>query len=154
MDFYDMMKELKKLHSSQIVICNLGGFYVALGADAIKLNEILGLKLTCFKDGVCKVGFPLNSLEKYKELLIKSGYGYILYHFNNEKEEINIVESFRGSFNNEETRENIDCYSCEKCKSEKKKDSKYSNALKKLELNNKIYEEKFKNYLNKDNEEN
>ena len=74
MSFSQMMELLQIKEKGRIVICNAGDFYVAIGKDAILLNKILGLKVTCFKTEVCKVGFPIQSLEKYTELLIKSRY--------------------------------------------------------------------------------
>ena len=42
------------------------------------------------KTGLCKVGFPINALEKYTGLLIETGYSFIIYDFNSEKEEIKL----------------------------------------------------------------
>lgn len=59
MSFSQMMELLQTKEKGRIVICNAGDFYVAIGKDAILLNKILGLKVSCFKTEVCKVGFPI-----------------------------------------------------------------------------------------------
>ena len=137
MKFYEMIKILQNKNNGRIVICNSGGFYIALGKDAIKMNEILDLKLTCHKNEVCKVGFPKTSLEKYTGELIKQGYGYVVYNFDNENEEIRLVEMYKGK-NNKEFRENIGCSSCPNCKIGKKIETKYSRAMKKYEIQEKM----------------
>ena len=71
MKFYEMIKKLQNKNNGRIVVCSNGGFYIALGKDAIKMNEILDLKLTCHKNEVCKVGFPKTSIGKYMGELIK-----------------------------------------------------------------------------------
>ena len=64
-----MMELLQEKNKGKIVFCNTGNFYVAIGKDAVILNRLLDLKVSCFKPEVCKVGFPINSLEKYLELI-------------------------------------------------------------------------------------
>ena len=66
-----MMKILQKREKGKIIICNLGSFYVAIGKDAIILNNLIGLKINCIKPEICKVGFPISSLEKYTNLLVE-----------------------------------------------------------------------------------
>ena len=92
MSFYEMLEILKRRNAGRIVLCNNGNFYTAIGNDAIALNKTLGLKLSCVKTGLCKVGFPINVLEKYTGLLIETGYSFIIYDFNNKKEEIIIIQ--------------------------------------------------------------
>ena len=60
-----MMELLQIKNKGKIVICNAGNFYIAIGKDAILLNCLLDLKLSCLKAEICKVGFPISSLEKY-----------------------------------------------------------------------------------------
>ena len=85
MSFTYMMEILKEEHKGRIIFCNNGSFYVAIGNDETLLNEVLNLKLSCMKEGLCKVGFPTEALEKYTELLIEAGYSFIVYDFNSEK---------------------------------------------------------------------
>ena len=84
-----MMELLQKRENGKIVMCNLGNFYVAIGKDATLLNNLLGLKVSCIKPEVCKVGFPVCALEKYTELLVQKRYSFIVYDFDQKKEELN-----------------------------------------------------------------
>ncbi len=84
-----MMELLQKKENGKIVMCNLGNFYVAIGKDATLLNNLLGLKVSCVKPEVCKVGFPVCALEKYTELLVQKRYSFIVYDFDQKKEELN-----------------------------------------------------------------
>ena len=129
MSFCNMMEILKEKNGGRIVFCNNGSFYVAIGNDAIALNKELKLQLSCMKKGVCKVGFPINALEKYTGLLIETGYSFIIYDFNSEKEELGIIISCGGRRLNWEIAKNK-CFTCEKSKD--KKIDKYTHALIKM----------------------
>ena len=124
-----MMEILKEEDKGRIVLCNNGSFYVAVGNDAILLNKILNLQLSCMKTGLCKVGFPIEALEKYIGLLIKTGFGFVIYDFNSEKEDLVIALSYKGERFNYETEKNK-CFTCEKYKN--KKVDKYTRALIKM----------------------
>ena len=87
MGFCKMMELLQEKNKGKIVLCSNGGFYVAVGKDAVFLNELLNLKVSCFKPEVCKIGFPIASLEKYTELIYESGYSYVVYYFHKDKAE-------------------------------------------------------------------
>ena len=141
MSFSQMMELLQIKEKGRIVICNAGDFYVAIGKDAILLNKILGLKVSCFKTEVCKVGFPIQSLEKYTELLIKSRYSYIIFNFDKNKRELLIIESCKGKRLNEETEEKLNCYECKHCGRYYKKEDIYIEAVKKL-YEEELYKEK------------
>ena len=73
-----MMELLQKRENGKIVMCNLGNFYLAIGKDATLLHNLLGLKVSCIKPEVCKVGFPICALEKYTELLAQKRYSFIV----------------------------------------------------------------------------
>ena len=122
-----MMEILKEEHKGRIVLCNNGSFYIAIGNDAVLLNKVLGLKLSCMGIGICKVGFPIESLEKYTELLIKTGYSFVIY----EKEDLAIIISYAGKRLNEEIEKNK-CYCCNRNKRKNKKLDKYTRALVKM----------------------
>ena len=66
-----------------------------------KINNLIDLKLSCLKQEICKVGFPINALEKYTELIDEKEYSYIVYFFNQEKEEMEIIMQYEGKNNNE-----------------------------------------------------
>ena len=67
MGFSKMMELLQQKEKDKIVICNMRNFYVSIGRDAVLLHELLGLKVSCFKEEICKVGFPIISLGKYTD---------------------------------------------------------------------------------------
>ena len=65
MAFSQMLDLLKQKEKGTIVFIKLGTFYIATGEDAVLLHNKLELKCTCFKMNICKIGFPVNSLEEY-----------------------------------------------------------------------------------------
>lgn len=69
MGFSKMLGLLQIKSKGSIVLVNAGSFYVARGKDALLLNQLLNLKLNCLEMEVCKVGFPINSLDKYTKLI-------------------------------------------------------------------------------------
>ena len=73
MDFFDMVQKLQIIYGMKIVLISCGSFYITIGTDAVVLNKKLGLKLNCAKRGMCKVGIPKGSLEKYKQKLDELG---------------------------------------------------------------------------------
>ena len=149
-----MMELLQKKNNGKIVICNMGNFYISIGKDAILLNSLINLKVSCFKQEICKVGFPINSLEKYTDLLIQKRYSYIVYYFDKEKEELQILEDYEGKYNNNLKEENINCYICSKCTEKYKRPDKYILALSKLYQNEEqIYSKEDKEDDNKKDKE-
>lgn len=129
MIFSEMLEILQERNDGRMVFCNNGSFYIAIGRDAILLNKILDLKLTCMKEKMCKVGFPITAYDKYLGKLIKTGYGFTIFDFDSEKEELNIVVSCTGKRLNNEIKRN-NCFNCEKNKN--KKLDKYTKALAKF----------------------
>ena len=140
MSFSIMMELLQEKNKGKIVFCNAGNFYVAIGKDAVILNRLLDLKVSCFKQEICKVGFPINSLEKYLELIYEKKYGYIVYFFDQEKEELEVVKEYIGENKNKIMVENINCYICKHSTKYYKKEDKYLKALAKL-YDKEIHEE-------------
>ena len=100
MSFSKMMELLQIKNKGKIVFVNAGNFYIAVGKDAVLLHKILDLKTTCMKPEICKAGFPINSLEKYVEKLSESKYSFIIYYFNQETEELEVVIDYNGKFKN------------------------------------------------------
>ena len=45
MGFRKMLELLQEKNKRYIILANAGAFYLSRGKDAVKLNEILGLKL-------------------------------------------------------------------------------------------------------------
>lgn len=113
------------------MFCNLGNFYVAVGKDAVCLNKELGLKLSCFKEEMCKIGFPIASLEKYTDLIEQKHIGYVVYYFDKKNINLEVLKEYKGKKKIEETvRSN--CYICSKGTEKYKKTDKYMLALAKL----------------------
>lgn len=76
MGFSEMIELLQEKEKGKIILVNAGSFYIARGKDAILLHDLLNLKLNCLETEVCKVGFPINSLEKYTKLIEKKLFIY------------------------------------------------------------------------------
>lgn len=111
MKFVQEIEKLQKENEGTIILAKNGIFFVAIGKDAIILNEELGLKLTCMRKELCKVGFLVKNVEKYIEKLEKLGYSFILY-VKNEKDELEEIYRYKGK-NTEETRNCLKCVDCE-----------------------------------------
>ena len=84
MKFAKRIEELKNKNQDRIMLAKCGVFIIAIGEDAVFLNQIFGLKLTCFKSKVCKVGIPITHILKYLEKLEENKYSYIEYDYNRE----------------------------------------------------------------------
>ena len=131
MGFSEMVEILQQRHKGVIVLCRNGNFYIAVGKDAIALNKKIGLKLTCMGPELCKAGFPVSAFEKYTKLLWNKKANYMIYDFNNEKEELIPIQSYLGGHDNEEKARN-QCYICENNRYKNKKMDKYMKAIIKL----------------------
>ena len=59
-----MFRQLKLEYKEYIILFKSGNFYVSFDEDAIILNKIFNFKINELKNNI-KVGFPINSLEKY-----------------------------------------------------------------------------------------
>lgn len=132
MSFNKMVQILQNKNKGKIILCELGYFYIAIGKDAILLNKIIKLRLNCVKPGVCKVGFPINSLEKYEELIKEKEYSYMVLNFDHTKEELEIIRNYTGKYKNEIELDNIGCLSCKNNTMPKDEDDKYMHAVYKL----------------------
>ena len=130
--FGQMIELLQNKNKGKIVLCNAGTFYIAIGKDAILLNKILDLKLNCFKPEVCKVGFPIISLEKYTELIAEKQYSYIVYYFNKDKNELEVIQEYEGKKQNEIEENKNNCTICKHTTNVYKKTDKYIQAVAKL----------------------
>lgn len=62
--------------SNTLYLFKSGLFFIFLAEDAKKASTLLHLKLTYFAENVVKCGFPINSLEKYTNILKKSPYNF------------------------------------------------------------------------------
>ena len=115
MKFSKKVEEIKNKeeYRGKIVLVRCGIFVVAIGNDAILLNKMFGLKLTCFKENVCKVGMPVSFVLKYLELIEEKGYGYVLYDY--EKNTKNLIPKYNyNGITNTEERNCKECKNCER----------------------------------------
>ena len=65
MKMVEQMEKLQQQNLGTIILVKNGIFFVAIGKDAIMLHKMLGLKLTCMKQELCKVGFLVKNVEEY-----------------------------------------------------------------------------------------
>ena len=131
MAFSQMLDLLKKKEKGTIVFIKLGTFYIATGEDAVLLHNKLELKCTCFKMNICKIGFPVNSLDKYVEKLNKTNYAYVIYDFDKEKVELKEIIRKKGKHNKTEEK-NTNCILCGNINKRYEKTDKYVLAVNKM----------------------
>lgn len=127
MKFTDLVYKLQKENEGTVILVKNGIFFVAIGKDAIFLNEKIGLKRTCMKDQLCKVGFSIQSSEKYMRLLEENNISYKLYQIDKSQDVPEIIYSYSGD-KNLEVRKYMDCNSC---KGKKETDAEILERLKK-----------------------
>lgn len=132
MGFSKMMEVLQEKNKGKIVLCNCGNFYIATGKDAIVLYESLNLQLSCFKPEICKVGFPITSLEKYTDMIQEKEYGYVVYYFDKQKEELEKIKEHQGEKTVCMNETNKNCYICKHNTKYYKKEDIYVKAVAKL----------------------
>ena len=106
-----MLEILQDKDSSKVVLIKLGHFYIATGRDAVLLYKKLNLKCTCFKNNICKVGIPVNSLEKYVEKFNQMQYSYIIYDYDKQANEIKEIINKTGKACKIKDK-NINCLKC------------------------------------------
>lgn len=130
MSFNNMLEILKEKNEGIIVLVKVGAFYIATGESAVFLNKEIGLKCTCFKKEVCKVGFPESAIERNLQKLREKNIGYVVYIFDGKNE--SLIERYRGEGKcNFQNIKNKNCLLCQENKIYDEKD-KYMNALSKL----------------------
>ena len=95
MKFSKKFEEIKNREENKgkIVLIRCGLFFIAMGNDAVLLNKLYGLKVTCFKENICKVGVPVSFVLKYLDILEEDGYSYILYDYDKDTKEL--IEKYR-----------------------------------------------------------
>ena len=107
-----MVELLQRKDKGKIILVNSGSFYIARGKDAVLLHNILNLKVNCMEAEICKIGFPLNSLDKYTQLIEKEQYSYIVYDYDNKIGKLNIIKKYNGKKLNSIKEEKLNCYIC------------------------------------------
>lgn len=111
MKLTEEIERLQNENEGSIVLIKSGIFFVAIGKDAVVLNELLGLKTTCLKDRVCKVGFPVRNVEKYIRLLTEKEVSFVIYLKDSQNNKIE--ELYRNDGKNvDEFRTCLNCREC------------------------------------------
>lgn len=129
MSFGKMVELLQRKDNGKIILVNSGSFYIARGRDAVLLHNILNLKVNCMESEICKIGFPLNSLEKYTQLIEQEQYSYIVYNYDNKLGKLNITKKYNGKKLNTIEEEKLNCYICTNTVKMYKKNDKYIQAV-------------------------
>ena len=73
-DNYLNLKATEKDANNTLYIFKSGIFFIFLDNDAKIASRLLNLKITYLTEDVIKCGFPINSLEKYTNILNKTPY--------------------------------------------------------------------------------
>ena len=129
MSFSKMIELLQNKDKGKIILINAGAFYIERGKDAVLLHNILDLKVNCMQTEICKVGFPLNALEKYTKLIEDKNYSYIVYNYDKNIEKLNIIKQYNGKKLNKLEEKKLNCYICKNKVKIYKKDDKYIKAV-------------------------
>ena len=124
-----MLELLQNKDKGKIIIVSSGCFYISIGKDAVLLHNEIGLKANCMEKEICKVGFPLNSLEKYTKLIEEKKYSYIVYNFDSKIEKLEKIKEYQGKKENNIKEENLNCYICKNTVKMYKKHDKYIQAV-------------------------
>ena len=147
MSFGKMVELLQQKDKEKIILVNSGSFYIARGKDAVLLHNILNLKVNCMEAEICKIGFPLNSLEKYTKLIEEEQYSYIVYNYDNKLGKLDIIKKYNGKKINTIKEEKLKCYICTNTVKMYKKNDIYIQAVANL------YEEENKKTEKEQNKE-
>ena len=114
MKFGKIVEQFQQMEENKgkVVLARCGVFMVAIGKDAIFLNKVLKLNVTCLKQGICKAGIPVSYTLKYTDLLEEMGYSYVIYDYDSKNKKFERKFSFDGNANPETAK----CMDCKNCK--------------------------------------
>ena len=86
-NFFSIANNLENLEENKgyLIWIRCGAFFVAICANAVILSNILGLKRICIKQGVCKVGIPVNSIYDYIKKLERIGDSFVIYNYSKDE---------------------------------------------------------------------
>ena len=129
MSFSKMFDLLREKEHGKVVFVKCGHFYIAIEEDTVLLNDLLGLKCTCFRENTCKVGVPVNSIEKYISKLQELRYGYVVYDYDKTNIELRKISEGKGKENHVKNK-NINCLVCKAIS--KYKEDRYLEAVNRL----------------------
>ena len=115
MTFSNKIYELQGKYPQDVILIKNGIFFIAVGRDALFLNEKLKLKCTCFGNEICKVGFLVKSAENYINNMKKMGISFRMYILNENKDEELIFKN-EGNISNPYNLKSNKCNECSKKK--------------------------------------
>ena len=81
MNFLDFERKIKKENLGKVCIIRLGVFYYSLEKDALVLEKHCNLDKICFSPNICKVAFPVMSIEKYIDILTERKVSFCVYDY-------------------------------------------------------------------------
>ncbi len=73
-DQYLFLKSTESNSENTLFLFKSGIFFIFLDNDAKIASKLFNLKLTCFVNDIVKCGFPINSLNKYINLIKQTPY--------------------------------------------------------------------------------
>ena len=113
MKFVEIVEKFQNLEENKgkVLLARCGVFMVAIGKDAIFLNKVLKLNVTCIKPGICRAGIPVTHTLKYADLIEKMGYSFVIYDYDSKNKKFERKYSFEGNAN-PEVDKNIGCSNC------------------------------------------
>ena len=129
MKFVEIVENLQEENSGTVILVKNGIFFVAIGKDAIFLSRKMGLKKTCMKDGLCKVGFLVKTADKYIEKMKKENISFALYII--DKNKISPEQIYRNI--GEDNTEKKACLDCTNCVQRKETDTDIINKIRNME---------------------
>lgn len=132
MKYLDLVEKLQKENEGYIVLIKNGIFFIGVGKDAIVLNELLNLKVTCMRKELCKVGFLVKSLEKYILRLKETKKSFVIYTYDRDSE----LEEEIFRYTGEMVKEDRNCIDCIKCSNRKETEDEIIERVKKIGAEN------------------
>lgn len=129
--FMEIVERLQKENYGKIVLIRIGIFFCGIGKDAVILNNLIKYKPICMQKEICKIGIPVSCFKQVIPRLVETGYSYIVYDYNKEKQKTMEIYRIDGEEIYEE-QENIGCEKCWYNKNKLKDTKDYIKELQKL----------------------
>ncbi len=73
----EMIKSIKQIHTKDICLFRMGGFYHVFGKDAYILSYFFDYKVKNIDDNIVECGFPINAISKVMRRLEDNKINYI-----------------------------------------------------------------------------
>lgn len=85
--------DTKANHKDELLLFQIGNFYVSFFTDALIMSNLASLKITKYgKHNIHKSGFPISSLEKYEVILKENQCSYVIYSETLETTKLNTLK--------------------------------------------------------------